>query len=311
MAKRHRKNLITASFHYLVKLEKNEKDPQNPIEHPISEAEFNRVLRRISDRSPINVKDPEVIRRIKMGEELPFGSYKELDYGIHFGSFEGAYYGQRYRNNVHGDITAESLNLRKFHYLIHKDAKGRVIIGVTYNGQYGDYEGMRSCLLHLMGGNSKITSKSITSLSHEIGAGKASEIRLSYRKNRDRDESENIFSRSGAIAIKRTEFGDGFDEAVNELSKSVKGDTKQRQKIIAQIVNEGDLLELDDEDIIGCTALVRQGKQQKTVYFLGQNNMATKFHLGIEVDGDGAARDSEVQEALLNLYLEDIFGLIR
>ncbi|KAA8606020.1 hypothetical protein AL036_16350 [Salipiger aestuarii] len=311
MAKRHRSNLITASFHYFVKLEKNNADPENPIEHPISDTEFQRILDRISNNLPVNIEDPEVIRRIKMGEELPFGSYQEIDYGIHFGSFEGAYYGQKYRNNVHGEITAESLNLRKFHYLIHKDTKGRVVVGVTYNGNFGDYEGMKSCLLHLMGGNSKISSKSITSLSYEIGEGKATEIRLSYRKNRDREESENIFSRNGAIAIKRSEFGDGFDEAVTSLSNSVRGDTKQRQKIIAQIVKDGDLLELDDEDIIGCTAIVKQGKQQKTVYFLGQNSMATKFHLGIEVDADGAASDKDVQDAMLALYLEDIFKLIR
>ena len=134
MAKRHRSNLITASFHYLVKTTPNEADPSNPIEHPFTEAEFQRVVERISDANPIDERDPAVIESIKAGHILPFSEHELVDGYLHFGNFDGAYYGQKYRNNVFGVITADSLNLRTFHYLLTVLRDGKILVGVTYNG---------------------------------------------------------------------------------------------------------------------------------------------------------------------------------
>lgn len=117
MAKRQRNQLVTAAFNYLVKSFPNPEDPDNRFEEGFSEREFRRVVDRLSDTQELDDRDERVVRRIKGGEDLPFTYYEEPENGLYFGDFEGAYYGQRYRNNKLGIIDAESLNLRNFHYL--------------------------------------------------------------------------------------------------------------------------------------------------------------------------------------------------
>ncbi len=252
MAKRHKTNLITASFHYLIKIVRDYDDPANPREIGFSESEFQKIVTRISDERPLDENDPIIITRIKTGVDLPFSKYEEVDTALSFGDFEGAYYGQKYRNNVLGIVTAESLNLRPFNYLITLLRDGKILLGVTYNGQYGDYDGLKNCLTYLLKSNGcRIRSHSITSLSDELGEGTPTEIRLSYRNASDRPERRGIFSKTGVIAIKRADFGDDFPEQVAQIAKSIRGNDQDRKKTIGLIVKQGSMIDLDDEDIIG------------------------------------------------------------
>lgn len=287
MAKRHRNSLITVSYHYLTKTTPNAEDPENPIETPFSPTEFQRVVDRLSDPSPLNETDPEVIEDIKRGRNLPFDQYEELEPGLHFGNFEGAYYGQQYRNNMHGVISADSLNLRPFNYLITRLRDGKILVGVTYHELFGDYEGLRSCLSHILRGNHQVTSKTIRSVSGEIGNGVPTEIKLTYRKQSDRPERRSVFGTSGVVAIKSTEYGEGFGDEVNRIAGSLRGNVSQKKNQLAALVRQGDILELDSDDIIGCTAVVREEGRYRTVYFLGENNFATKFALNVLVDRNG------------------------
>jgi len=111
MAKRQRNKQVTASFHYLVKSTPNDEEGGDPIEVGFTESEFQTVINRISDTVPLDDTDERVITRIKQGHDIPFIYYEEVERGLHFGNFEGAYYGQQYRNNRLGIIDAESLNL--------------------------------------------------------------------------------------------------------------------------------------------------------------------------------------------------------
>ena len=62
------------------------------------------------DTAPLDDNDDEVIRQIKLGINMNFLRFEEIVPGLFFGDFEGAYYGQRIRNNVLGDIDPDSLN---------------------------------------------------------------------------------------------------------------------------------------------------------------------------------------------------------
>jgi len=67
MAKRQINRQITASFHYLIKTVKNEEINGEPTELPFTPMEFSRILSRIKDISPLDVKDENVIANIKLG----------------------------------------------------------------------------------------------------------------------------------------------------------------------------------------------------------------------------------------------------
>ena len=311
MARRHKPNMIAASFHYLVKNTPDEADPANPIEIGFTRSEFQKIITRISNPSPLDVNDVSVITRIKSGQELPFIDYEIVDEVVHFGVFEGAYYGQQYRNNKFGIIPADSLNLRFFNYLITLLRDGKILVGVTYSGQFGHYEGLRSCLMHLLkGGNNKISSHSIRSIKDEIGAGVPTELRLTYRSSSNRPERQGIFGKTGVLAIKNTDFGEGFPEEVNRFAERVRGDTSAKKKAIALLVNQGNLVSLDDDDVVGCSAIVRQDGRTATIYFLGENNFATKYFLKVDVNGDGVPSRIQVRDEMIRVMRQNIMPLL-
>tara|TARA_B100001778_G_scaffold332956_1_gene340388 strand:- start:862 stop:1797 length:936 start_codon:yes stop_codon:yes gene_type:complete len=310
MAKKSRNNIVTTSFHYLVKTTRNEKDPQSPVETGFERHEFQRVVKRISDPAPLNDRDANVIERIKAGTDLPFGEHEVVDGYLHFGRFDGAYYGQQFRNNQLGIISADSLNLRPFHYLITHLRDGKILVGVTYHGQFGDYDGMSKCLMHILRGNYNIASRTLRSLSGEIGDGVPVEIKLTYRRPDDRPERQHLFGRSGVIAIKNTEFGDDFADQVGVVADRVRGDIRRRKQILADIVNNGELLELSDDDIIGCTAVVRENGRTRTIYLLGENNFATKFLLNVQVDVNGVPRQNEVRDEMIRVLRDKIMPMM-
>jgi len=310
MAKRTRNNIVTTSFHYLVKTTKNEDDPEKPIESGFTRNEFQRVVDRITDLTPLNERDENVIERIKAGTDLPFGEHELVDGNLHFGRFDGAYYGQQFRNNMLGIISADSLNLRPFHYLITHLRDGKILVGVTYHGQFGDYEGISKCLMHILRGNYNIASRTVRSLSGEIGNGVPVELKLTYRRPDDRPERQNLFGRSGVIAIKNTEFGDDFADQVGAVAARVRGDVRRRKQVLADIVNNGEMLELNDEDIIGCTAIVREHGRTRTIYLLGENNFATKFLLDVQFDTNGVPRQNQVRDEMVRVLREKIMPMM-
>lgn len=310
MAKKHKNSIITVSFHYLVKTAPNEREPENPIEVPFTASEFQRIIDRISSDNPLDESDPAVIANIKNGRDLPFANYEEIETGLHFGNFEGAYYGQQYRNNIHGTITADSLNLRPFNYLITQLRDGKIVVGVTYHGQFGDYDGMRSCLSHILQGNHSVASKTLKSVSSELGDGVPTELKLTYRKESDRPERRSVFNSSGTFAIKATEYGEGFGEEVGRLAQNLTGNIAQRKASLASIVSQGSVIELDSDDIIGCTALVREHGRTRTIYFLGENNFATKFALDVRPDVNGMLDREKIKNEMVSVMRNKIIPLL-
>ncbi|ANL70408.1 hypothetical protein AMC83_CH00370 [Rhizobium phaseoli] len=310
MAKRQRHHQVAASFHYLIKTERDGRNPDILRDVPFRADEFDRIVARISDTRVLDETNDEVVLQIKLGNDLPFRHHELVEGHIHFGEFEGAYYGQEYRNNRLGVISADSLNLRRFNYLATLLRDGKILIGVTYNGQYGDYDGIRSCFTYRLNCGGAVASRTIRSISDELGNGEPVEVKLTYRKAAERPERRRLFGRSGVIAIKASEYGQDFGEEVAEMARAAKGSTGDRRRSIAQMVKESGMLELEDDDIIGCSALVRENGRTRTVYFLGQNSFSTKYPLAVEVSASGAPNREQVKSELVRVMRERVIPLI-
>lgn len=309
MAKRQKAHQVAASFHFLVK-SMSDDNGNPPIEGGFTPEEYNRVVRFIMQNQRINVRDPDVIELIKTGRLLPFGEVLEIEPGIFAGEFEGAYYGQKYRNNFVGEIDPESLNLRKFFYIICRMRDGKIIIGVTYHGLFGDYDGIRTCFSHILRGDYEVKSKTLKIMADEIGAGEPVEVRVIYRKAANRVERRPFFGVSGAIVVKKNEFGEGFADKVGQITAQVQGEKGNRQRALARLIQEDGVIELDDEDIVGCSAIVRENGRQRTVYILGENSQSTKIPLNIDVNDDGIPTFREAAQALIDAMREKIIPLI-
>ncbi|RMB28477.1 hypothetical protein C8J47_2697 [Sphingomonas sp. PP-F2F-G114-C0414] len=310
MAKRQRNHQVTASFHYLVKSIPNDDEVGEASEEGFTEAEFNRVIARLQDTRPIDDTDDRVIAAIKLGRNLPFNYFEEPEEGLFFGNFEGAYYGQKYRNNRLGVVEADSLNLRGFHYLVTRLRDGKILIGTTYHGAFGDYEGLKNCFSYILAGNYRIASKTLTNASSEIGTGRPISVKLIYRKRGDRAERRPIFGSSGVLAVTSAEYGDNFEQSVSDITEQVRGTVDQRKRALARIVSQSELLSLDEDEIIGCSAVIREEGGQRTIYLLGDNNFSTKFGISAEIDGDGIADPIQVRDEMIRVMREKIIPML-
>lgn len=309
MAKRHRNQQIAVAFNYLAK-SLPDGDGENVREEGFTDGEFRRVLARLRDTAPLDDNDDEVVRQIKLGVNMNFLYHEELESGLYFGDFEGAYYGQKIRNNMLGDIDPNSLNMRKFHYLVTRLNDGKILVGVTYHGQYGDYDGLRSCLSHYLEGDYRVASKTLRSISTEIGDGHPVSIKLTYRKGANRAERQPLFGSTGEIAIKKSDFEGNFEERVIHEVRRVRGTDRDRKRILAEIVSQGAILELDEDDIIGCSAVVRQEGKYRTVYFLGESPNSTRFSLQVAVGIHGDADRGHIAEEMVRVMRESIVPLL-
>ncbi|MDD2860723.1 MAG: hypothetical protein PHI71_06585, partial [Acidiphilium sp.] len=79
---------------------------------------------------------------------------------------------------------------------------------------------------------------------------------------------------------------------------------------IALLVKEGNMIELDDDDIVGCSAIIRQNGRTSTVYFLGGNNLATRFLLHAEVDSSGIPNRIQVRDEMIKVMREKVIPLL-
>lgn len=293
MAKRQGTPQISASFHYLIKQAKG--DPNNDI--GFTGDEFARVVARLRDLAPINFTLVEEVNRVKKGENLPFLYYKELSPNCHFGRFEAAYYGRKYRNTRLGVINPEDLNLMEFHYLVDLRRDGKIIIGTQYTGNYGDYEGLKMCIEHILKSNLfNIVSRTFISVRHEIGDGEPVELKVNIRRQNDRVGGANLFSTAGVFTIRKSDYGENFALDIEQtLKPAVRGNTADRKAALALIIKQGDLMEIDDQDILGCNLIMQDGKRRHTVYLLGDSVSATKFPVNADVDYSGLPDREQVR----------------
>jgi hypothetical protein len=299
MAKRQATQHISASFHYFVK---NMNNDQEAVDLGFSREEFQRLVRRIENVNPIDFGIEAETDRIKSGENIPFVSHEAISENRHFGCFEGAYYGQEYRNTRVGTIDAESLNLRKFFYLLEHRRDGKIVVGVQYTGRFGDYDGIRRCFSHLLKGNSyKVISRSFSIMRDQLGDGEPVELKLNIRRQNNRVGGAGLFSKNAVFAIRSSEYGDGFADDVREALGNVNGTVRNRKAALTRLINNGEMLDIADDDIQGCTVIVRKDGRQSTVYVLGDSSFATKFPLNVQVNLNGLPNSGETRDEMLRV----------
>lgn len=148
------------------------------------------------------------------------------------------------------------------------------------------------------------------SIATELGDGHPISLKLTYRRAADRPERRSLFNTSGQIAIKCSDFGDDFEDRVAGAAREIQGTDAQRKRAIANLVNQGDMIELDADEIIGCSAVVTQHGRQKTVYFLGENNFSTKFYLPVQIGLHGDTDPQQVANAMVEVMRERVIPLI-
>jgi hypothetical protein len=69
-------------------------------------------------------------------------------------------------------------------------------------------------------------------------------------------------------------------------------------------------MELDDDAIIGCSAIVRENGRTRTVYLLGQNSFSTKYPLAVQTNIHGLPDGEQVKQEMIRIMREKVIPLL-
>lgn len=293
---------VSASFHYLLRLKKS---GNQELVVPFTLADFAALFARMLAQKKFDNNNEADIDRLRFREEAPLENLDLISDRTITGTFRASYWGHAFDNTHKGKISAQSVNLRPFHFVLYLSETGRIYIGSQYLGQFGGYDTLRKTISNMMP-----ESKEVRSFSFRLGA--------SYYKNAEpREIRVNIANKSTSITG-RSSFGGKMMIALTRSSKTdplvdrVKTGIipffgrgqSEIKRAVAGLMNQSDAIAIDDEDVIDCTVLAEMNGKATTIYMFDNGFRATRFKLEVEVDDEGHPANADTCNEIL-LALND------
>lgn len=299
---------VSASFHYLIRVRKSGDDE---VVIPFTTADFAALFAKMRSQRPFDLTSEADIERLRSHKEGPLENIELVNQRTITGTFKASYYGHGYDNSEKGRISADSVNLRPFHFVLYLAESGRIYVGSQYLGLFGGYRILRDTIKGMMP-----ESTGIRSLSYRLGA--------SYYKNAEPKEIRvNVANKSTSLAG-RSQLGGKMmialtrtskdDPLVNRVKHNVipffgKGQREIRQAV-AGLMNQSDLLEIDDEDVLDCTVLADLNGKSTTIYMFENGIRATRFKLDVAVDDDGHPANADTCNEIINALDDHVISVI-
>ncbi len=298
---------VTASFHFLQRT--REVSDGKRISVPFTIGEFDRLCNKISGLKPLDLSDPQVADRVRFRFMAPLGPITRINERTAFGQFESSYWGHSYENTEKGTISAESISLRPFFYLMYLADDGVIYVGAQYLGLFGGYSALQNTLRDFLGSPVDIRSHAI-----RLGAAAykdARPIAISIEiSNRGKSPAHHgtIGTRT-AVVFKKASRDDGFEAAVAQrVYPALDHGRAAVKNAVAGLMNESDLMTIDESDIEDATIIALVGKKRKTIHLIEAGSVATRFHLEVDRKSNGHPVAAQTQEAMLATLKDEILG---
>ncbi len=305
------KESVSVSFHYFEKGIR--KDDGSFDRSPFSKNEFSELVNKIQAQPEPDLDNANDFDGLKFGRLVPFLDLEEIDERTLFGRFRSAYWGHSYENTEKGKIAAESLNLRDFCFLLYHSEDGCFLLGCQYLGNYGDYTSLSRTLMRHIGLGPNVQSRSFFSEAEDFKNSIPQEVRVTLSSNSKDLASSNVFNTGSMLAFKKTGKDDTFEITVRDKILSLVGQSEAAiKKQVAALLSKNELFSVADEDIRDCVVTVRKKKSRgtKTIYLFGQSSRATKFHLDVQLDGDGLPILAIAKKKMLKKLDEEIINKV-
>ncbi|WEJ11171.1 hypothetical protein [Sinorhizobium prairiense] len=299
---------VSASFHYLIRVKKSGDDE---VVIPFTTGDFTGLFTKMQSQKPFDLSLERDIERLRSYKEAPLENLELVNQRTITGTFKASYYGHGYDNSEKGRISADSVNLRPFHFVLYLAESGRIYVGSQYLGLFGGYRILRDTIKGMMP-----ESAGIRSLSYRLGA--------SYYKNAEPKEIRvNVANKSTSIAG-RSQLGGKMmialtrtskeDPLVDRVKRGVipffgKGQ-REIKHAVAGLMNQSDLIELDDDDVLDCTVLADMNGKSTTIYMFDNGIRATRFKLDVSVDDDGHPSNADTCNEILNALNDHVISVI-
>lgn len=306
MAKYKRDEIVSVSFHYMdrkVVTEGNE-----PKRHPFSPQEFEYLCAGITNQKAPDLTIKEQFDSVKFGKVVPFSKLTQVDKRCIFGVYEGAYWGHSYKNSEKGDISAESINQRRFNFMLYLSESGRIYIASQYLGLYGFYDGLKKTILNLLPSKKGVEVHTFRQDAIDYSKAVAKEVKVSISSAGDKITSDNLFSSGSMVAVKKRTADDGFEEEVRKSILSlISSPLEKKKKAIADLLKKS-LIDVPDEEIENCTVLASIGKVERIIYVLGGSDFASRFPIDVEIKYDGHPDYDSTMKAMYDLLAREIIA---
>ena len=132
MARRRKKEEVSVSFHYLFREMENRAGEVD--QKGFSQSEFDNLVQNLLDFPQVDLSEEDVIDRLIFKRFVPIEKVTKINSRTAFGVFRSAYSGHAYDNSEKGKISADSVSLRPFHFLIYLSDTGRIYLAAQYLG---------------------------------------------------------------------------------------------------------------------------------------------------------------------------------
>lgn len=307
VARRNKKESVSVSIHYLLRIQylNNNETKLGKF----TTTDLDTLERNIKSQKPVDFKDQESIDRLRYATEIIVTYLERKDTRTLIGTFENPYSGHAFKNSHRGKIPAESVSLRPFHFMLYLSESGKIYIVAQYLGLYGGYSALQSTIIKMLPGYEDIEARTYRSDSYNMAKVEAKEVRVTLSRQSDSIAKNNVFTQSSVVTFKKSSKDDGFEGEVSEkLLQHVGKKNADVQRLIADVVNQSDLIDVRDTDIQDCTIIAKVNGKQQTIYMLDDGNFATKFPINVSLNSDGHPDFGQTKAEMLKILSNQIIA---
>lgn len=307
MPKHNKEDLVTASFHFAQREVKKEGHETEIV--AFTQAEFDSLCDKILNQPAPDLTDLEQFNAIKFGRIVPFKDTKRVDQRCLFGVYENSYWGHSYRNSDKGDISADSINQRKFHFLLYLSDSGRIYIASQYLGHFGGYTSLSKTIKSYLDKHSEIEFHSFRQDEIDLRDAVAKEVKVSISSKNKKISSDNFFSSGSMVAVRKRSADDGFEEEVRKSLFSLrKSPIEKKKQALAEMMRKS-LIDVSDADIENCTIVASIDGRDHVIYLLGSYDFASRFLLNVAINFDGHPKYEETFKAMYGILEHQIIAV--
>lgn len=300
---KHKIDEVTVSFHYLVREKKN--DDGEVVEDEITENEFEKIYNKLKALTAADLKDEATESEIKFGHLVTIQKLEKYDDKYISGIYEGPYWGHSYKNSEKGEISASSLNLRPFFFLLYLADSGRVYVASQYLGNFGAYTHLKNTILNVFANRKGLVARSFNATLDHLKNFEPKEVEVRFARKPSDIAGGNTYGLTGAYTFGKQYIDDGFEEETKKgfLAPLLEGKTKKEiRKSISAVLKQKDILEVDDDEIEGCKVVVQIGpKNTKTIQLLDHKDFATRFPVDVDLKVDGHPKYEPLKEEAIKI----------
>lgn len=307
MGRKAKKEAVTATFHYVVRVDVNDND--EPIDTKIGMQEFHDAMQRLAAMPAPDLSTQEAVDKLRFSTTVPIFGLSLVEPDLYFGMYKGVYTGHTYENTARGIIPYNSASLRQFYFIVYRSASsGRVYIGTQYLGNFGSYTELKNTITRSFTNKKGLDVRSFRNTYSSFQKVDAQEIVVEYMRSGENAGASNTYGR-GPKTVVLKKSGDGLDfasETRKRLFSKMSGPVAEIKAEVAKILSEAELVTVSDNDILNCTVIAQTDGKTKTYHFINESIFATPFPISVLMTVDGHPDPAQLKPLMIKLLKEEI-----